>query len=71
MAHTGSPRRWIRNNNPKYHCELNYIEMIWGWAKSHHRRTCTYNYKDLKARLPENLINCCQWVLLGNTYSIV
>ena len=38
---------------PKYHCELNYIEMIWGWAKSHHHRTCTYNYKDLKARLPE------------------
>ena len=38
---------------PKYHCELNYIEMIWGWAKSHHRRTCTYNYKDLKARLSE------------------
>ena len=27
--------------------------MIWGWAKSHHHRTCTYNYKDLKARLPE------------------
>jgi hypothetical protein len=27
--------------------------MIWGWAKSHHRRTCTYNCKDLKARLPK------------------
>jgi hypothetical protein len=26
---------------PKYHCELNCIEMIWGWAKSHHRRTGT------------------------------
>lgn len=38
---------------PKYHCELNYIEMIWGWAKSYHRRTCTHNYKDLKERLPK------------------
>jgi transposase len=38
---------------PKYHCELNYIEMVWGWAKGHHRRTCTYNYKDLKERLPK------------------
>ena len=38
---------------PKYHCEPNYIEMIWGWAKSYHRRTCTYNYKYLKERLPK------------------
>jgi transposase len=40
---------------PKYHCEFNFIEIIWGWAKSHHRRTCTYNYKDLKDRLPTTL----------------
>ena len=32
---------------PKYHCELNYIEMIWGWVKSYHRRTCTYNYEKI------------------------
>ena len=36
---------------PKYHRELNYIEMIWGWVKNCHRRTCTYNYKDLRDRL--------------------
>ena len=41
---------------PKYHCELNFIEMIWGWTKSHHRRTCTYNYKDLKDRLPRTFL---------------
>lgn len=29
--------------------------MIWGWTKSYHRRTCTYNYKDLKDRLPITL----------------
>jgi DDE superfamily endonuclease len=37
---------------PKYHCELNYIEIIWGWTKAYHRRTCSYNYKDLEERLP-------------------
>ena len=42
---------------PKYHCELNFIEMIWGWIKSHHRRTCTYNYNDLKNRLPDTVEN--------------
>ena len=26
--------------------------MIWGWTKGHHRRNCTYNYKDLKEGLP-------------------
>mmetsp|Transcript_29755 Transcript_29755/g.28453 ORF Transcript_29755/g.28453 Transcript_29755/m.28453 type:complete len:217 (+) Transcript_29755:164-814(+) len=41
---------------PKYHCEFNFIEMIWGWCKSHHRRTCTYNYQELKKRLPTTLL---------------
>jgi hypothetical protein len=26
--------------------------MIWGWTKAYHRRTCSYNYEDLKERLP-------------------
>ena len=39
----------------KFHCELNFIEMVWGWTKSHHRTHCTYNYKDLKAGLPITL----------------
>ena len=41
---------------PKYHCELNFIEMLWGWIKSYHRRTCTYVYKDLKDALPTTLL---------------
>ena len=40
---------------PKYHCELNFIEMIWGWLKSHHRRTCTYNFKNLERELPNTI----------------
>ena len=37
---------------PKFHCELNFIEMVWAWAKAHHRSTCTYKYNDLKTGLP-------------------
>ena len=37
---------------PKYHCELNFIEWIWGWLKSYHRRSCTYNFKHLEEGLP-------------------
>jgi hypothetical protein len=40
---------------PKYHCELNYIEMVWAWVKSHHRRNCTYTFKDLEQDLPKTL----------------
>ena len=42
---------------PKYHCELNYIELVWGWIKGYHRRNCTYNFKDLEANLPDTMDN--------------
>ena len=42
---------------PKYHCELNFIEMVWGWLKSHHRRSCTYTFKYLEENLPLSLEN--------------
>ena len=35
-----------------FHCVLNFIDMIWGWRKGHHRKNCNYNYKDLKEGLP-------------------
>jgi hypothetical protein len=41
---------------PEYHCELNYIEMVWAWIKSHHRRNCTYNFKDLERDFPETMM---------------
>ena len=31
--------------------------MIWGRVKSYHRKTCTYNYADLKRRLPDTLLH--------------
>ena len=37
---------------PKFHCELNSIEMVLAWAKAHHRSTCTYKYNDHKTGLP-------------------
>lgn len=40
---------------PKYHCELNFIEILWGYIKSYHRRNCTYNYKDLDTDLSTTL----------------
>ena len=36
----------------KFHCKLNFIEMVWAWAKAHHRSTYTYQYNDLKTGLP-------------------
>lgn len=33
---------------PKFHCELNYIEMIWAYAKKFLRRRCTYNFNNLR-----------------------
>ena len=27
---------------PKFHCELNFIEMVWGRAKQHQRAECTF-----------------------------
>ena len=37
---------------PKFHCELNYIEMIWAWVKRDLRQQCTFSFPDLEARLP-------------------
>jgi hypothetical protein len=40
---------------PKFHCELNFIEMLWGYVKAKLRRMCTFSFSDLKKRLPELL----------------
>ncbi len=40
---------------PKFHCELNFIEIVWGYLKASLRKHCTFNFKDLKLRLPATL----------------
>ena len=40
---------------PKFHCELNYIEMVWAYVKKDLRSKCTFSYPDLQSRLPQAL----------------
>ena len=37
---------------PKYHCELNPIELMWGMSKFLVRRVCDYTYEGLKRNIP-------------------
>lgn len=36
---------------PKFHSELNYLEMVWCFMKSFLRRHCTYIFSDLKEQM--------------------
>jgi hypothetical protein len=45
---------------PKYHCELNCIENVWGWLKQYFRKKCQYNYDFLKTNLPDVMSNQLQ-----------
>jgi len=40
---------------PKFHCELNFIERVWGYIKYVLRRDCTFRFDDLKRMLSETL----------------
>ena len=37
---------------PKFHCELNFIELIWAFMKAYLRRRCENNYAHMKELVP-------------------
>ena len=41
----------------KFHCECNFIERYWGFAKRETRRLCTYSFADLIKKVSEVLIS--------------
>ena len=40
---------------PKFHCELNYIEMVWAYVKAKLRRLCIFSIHALRESLPVEL----------------
>ena len=40
---------------PKFHCELNPIERVWGQSKKFTRAHCDYSFKGLENTLDESL----------------
>ena len=42
---------------PKYHCELNFIEQLWGWIKAYLRRHCKYSFNELKGSIDDVVMN--------------
>ena len=63
LAQREWPREVIENAGhkiiyyPKYHCELNYIEMVWAYLKAYVRRRCTYSFNALVNLIPTALIS--------------
>lgn len=43
---------------PKYHCELNYIEFLWGYSKRLVRESCDYTFDSLKSNVESSLKSC-------------
>ena len=40
---------------PKFHCEINYIEMVWAYVKAKLRRLCIFSIHALRESLPVEL----------------
>ena len=48
----GEKRGHIVSFLPKYHCELNFIEMVWCKAKQKTREMCNYTFTGLQQHVP-------------------
>jgi hypothetical protein len=42
---------------PKFHCELNFIEMVWGYMKASLRRNCAFSFAQLRDGMDPTLQN--------------
>ena len=40
---------------PKYHCELNFIERVWGEAKRTLRKDCHFNFQKMAEQVPATI----------------
>jgi hypothetical protein len=42
---------------PKFHCELNYIEIVWAFVKAYYRRECQFSFPHLRDNIDDILLN--------------
>ncbi|CAM9692979.1 unnamed protein product, partial [Heterosigma akashiwo] len=49
------PRGHVCLFSPKYHCELQAVERIWGKSKYYVRKYCKYTWASLKENIPVSL----------------
>jgi len=42
---------------PKFHCELNFIELFWGTVKKYLQDNCNYTFPSLQKNMPAALVS--------------
>ncbi|ORY44124.1 hypothetical protein BCR33DRAFT_628942, partial [Rhizoclosmatium globosum] len=56
--------------NPKFHCELSWIENVWGDMKRFTRANCSYSFTALRETLPEAIqyVNSAEGLVRNKRY---